>query len=202
MFVLAGSLARADAFDDAAAAYKRGDYAAAAPLFESLAVRGDHRAMAALGSMHAAGQGVEQSHRDAFRWFREAAKYNRADAQYRLGLMYDAGLGIRADQRKAVRWYQKAARQGYVHAYVMMGLKYLEGEGLPQDDVKAYAWLSLARPALSQAAPVADAVTDGALDPAEVLAKLGALEQRLDAAGREAAVALARRLAPSPAAAP
>lgn len=182
LLLLVACAASGDAFDDAAAAYKRGEFETAAPAFEALANKGDHRAMSVIASMYAAGQGVAQSHRQAFTWFRAAAKYNRPDAQFRLGLMYDAGLGLKSDQRKAVRWYRKAARQGYPDARVMMGLKYLKGEGFKQNKVKAYAWLSLARPFLeSRPAGAQDASEfEGMLQPADVLAELEALESELD----------------------
>jgi len=54
-------IAQADAFDDAVAANKRGDYFTSFPLFEKLASKGDAAAQTSLGLMLEKGQGVPRS---------------------------------------------------------------------------------------------------------------------------------------------
>ncbi len=122
-------------------AYKRGDFAAAAKEFEPLTRRGDHRAMYALGSMYAAGQGVEKDLGKAHDLFHEAAQNGRIDAMYKLGLMYEEGLGVKQDFRKALRYYQKSAKQGFPLSQYRFGMMYVDGKGLKANSVTGAAWL-------------------------------------------------------------
>lgn len=125
-------------------AYKRGDFATAAKEFRPLAERGDHRAMYALGSMYAAGLGIDKDLNMAFKLFYEAAKNGRIDAMYKLGLMYEDGLATKQDFRKALRYYQKSARQGYPLSQYRFGLMYARGKGVNPNPVTASAWLIIA----------------------------------------------------------
>ena len=75
-FVLAASLigqVEAGQFEDAIAAYRRGDYATALLQFRSLADQGDARAQNNLGMMYDTGQGVLENYNEAAKWFRRAA---------------------------------------------------------------------------------------------------------------------------------
>lgn len=131
-------------FKDGGNAYIDGDYETAANEFIPLAERGDHRAMYALGSMYAAGLGVEKDLKKAFELFKEAAQNGRADAMYKLGLMYEEGLGIRKNIKKALRYYQKSAKQGYPLGQYQLGLMYMNGSGVKQNLINAYAWMVVA----------------------------------------------------------
>lgn len=131
-------------FKEGGAAYLRGDYEAAAKEFIPLAERGDHRAMYALGSMYAAGHGVEKDLKKSFELFSESAKNGRADAMYKLGLMYEQGLGVKQNPKKAVRFYQKSAKQGYPLGQYRFGLMYEKGIVVKQNPINAYAWLVIA----------------------------------------------------------
>ena len=141
--VLNSQLCRAD-FKKGGDAYKQGDFETAAQEFLKVAVNGDHRAMYALGSMYAAGHGVEQDYKEAYKWFSRAAKHGRPDAQYKLGVMFDEGVGVGQDYNKAGKYYSKAAKRGYPLAQYRLGLLYSNGHGVTQNDVKAYAWLLVA----------------------------------------------------------
>ncbi len=136
-------LSHAD-FKEGGQAYLRGDYEAAAIEFIPLAERGDHRAMYALGSMHASGQGVEKNLKKSFELFSEAAKNGRADAMYKLGLMYEQAQGISQNLKKAARYYQKSAKKGYPLGQFRLGLLYMSGDGVKQNSINAYAWLVIA----------------------------------------------------------
>ncbi|HIF51758.1 MAG TPA: sel1 repeat family protein [Thiotrichaceae bacterium] len=131
-------------FKEGGYAYIDGDYETAANEFIPLAERGDHRAMYALGSMYAAGHGVEKDLKKSFELFSEAAKYGRADAMYKLGLMYEQGQGVKENQKKAIRYYQKSAKKGYPLAQYRFGLMYEKGLGAQQNLINAYAWLVIA----------------------------------------------------------
>lgn len=124
--------------------YKNGDFESAIGHFKEAAEKNDHRAMYALGSMYAGGQGIQQDYKQAYVWFRKADKFGRTDAQYKLGLMYEQGLGLKINPKKAVKWYSKAANGGYPPAWYKLGMMYAQGMGVKQNNTKAYAWLNAA----------------------------------------------------------
>lgn len=64
----------AGAFEDATAAYKRGDYAKAVELIRPLAERGDVRAQFNLATLYYNGQGGREDLPEAAKWFRMAAE--------------------------------------------------------------------------------------------------------------------------------
>ena len=109
-------VAQADAFDDAVAANKRGDYFTSFPLFEKLASRGDAAAQTSLGLMLEKGQGVPRSPAEAVQWYRLAAEQGYATAQVNLGLMYGKGLGVAQDEVRAYMWFMLAAGSGEPNA--------------------------------------------------------------------------------------
>ena len=131
-------------FQSGGDAYKQGDFNTAAKEFTVLAERGDHRAMYALGSMYAAGQGVDKNLEKAFSLFKEAALNGRIDAMYKLGLMYDEGQGVKQNYKKALRYYQKSAKGGYPLSQYRFGLMYADGKGVKKNRIIAYAWLIIA----------------------------------------------------------
>jgi TPR repeat protein len=120
-------------YDDATAAYQRGDYATAMRIIQPLANRGEANAQNTLGLMYHFGQGVPQSLAEAARWYRKAADQGEADAQNSLGWVYQYTQG---DYVEAVKWYRKAADQGHSAAQFNFGGMYYYGYGLLQD----YAW--------------------------------------------------------------
>ncbi len=65
--------AQADQFDDAYAAYKKGDYATTLRLLRPLAETGDASAQYSLGNMYANGQGVPQDYVEAHKWYNLSA---------------------------------------------------------------------------------------------------------------------------------
>ncbi len=103
--------ARAD-FQDAVAAYKRGDYATALREWRPFAEQADAGAQFNLGLMYSKGQGVPQDYAEAVKWYRLAAEQGYADAQNNLGLKYDLGQGVPQDYVQAHLWYNLAAAQG------------------------------------------------------------------------------------------
>jgi TPR repeat protein len=57
-------------YEDAVAAYNRGDYATALRLLRPLAEQGDVVAQFNLGTMYANGHGVSQNYAEAAKWYR------------------------------------------------------------------------------------------------------------------------------------
>jgi hypothetical protein len=87
-------------FEDAAAAYDRGDYATALRLYRPLADQGDAPAQNDLGLMYRDGRGVPQDYAEALTWYRLAADQGNAGAQNSLGVLYQNGHQRRAGGRR------------------------------------------------------------------------------------------------------
>ncbi len=96
-------------WDEAEAAYQRGDYATAIRELRPLAEQGDGDAQNNLGIMYDYGQGVPQDDAKAVKWYRKAAEQGNAGAQYNLGVMYGKGQGVPQDYAQAHMWYNLAA---------------------------------------------------------------------------------------------
>ena len=94
--LVVGGTALAGPVEDAAAAYKRGDYGSAARLFRPLADDGDASAQVVLGLMYKRGQGVPQDYAAAVRWYRLAAEQGDASAQADLGFPLRDRVGQQA----------------------------------------------------------------------------------------------------------
>jgi V8-like Glu-specific endopeptidase len=140
---LAGPAAAAE-LDDAVAAARRGEYAAALKVLSPLAAKGDARAQFDIGFMHAFGWGFPRNPADAIDWYRKAAEQGLPAAQHFLGLAYVNGEGVRPDDADAARWFGRAAAQGFAQAQYMLGLMMLDGRGVQQDPVQGYARIVLA----------------------------------------------------------
>lgn len=135
--------ASAQTYEEALAAYQRGDYATAYRGLRIHAAQGNASAQIYLGFMYVTGTGIPQDRAEAAKWFRKAADQGNAIAQFNLGLMYNKGEGVSQDHAEAVKWYRKAADQGDADAQSYLGLMYYKGQGVPQDFVQAYLWLNL-----------------------------------------------------------
>lgn len=135
----------ASPFDDAKAAYERGDDSTALTLFQPLAERGDPSAQFWLGAMYDLGRGVPKDFAAAARWYRRAAEQGNPMAQHNLATMYEQGQGVSAEYAlaAAIAWYRRAADQGYAPSQGNLGVLYAEGRGVKRDDVLAYKWFTL-----------------------------------------------------------
>ncbi len=131
-------------FDEAVAAYQRGDYATALREWRPLAEQGNADAQLFLGVMYDRGLGVTRDYAEAARWYRKAAEQGNAEAQHDLGVMHGEGLGVTQDYAEVARWYRKAAEQGYAEAQSNLGVMYGIGQGVPRDYVLAHMWFNLA----------------------------------------------------------
>jgi uncharacterized protein len=141
--VIAGA-AFAGEFEDATAAYNRGDYATALHLISALAGQGDADAQFNLGLLYNKGKGVTQNYVEALKWYGLAADQAHPGAQLNLGVMYKNGKGVPQDYAEAVKWYRLAADQGIAEAQYNMGIMYKNGQGVPKDYVQAHMWFNLA----------------------------------------------------------
>lgn len=136
--------AAAQTFDEAFAAYERGDYAAAYRDFRPIAERGDARAQYYLAQLYRSGLGVPQDFAEAARWYGRAAVQGDAKAQTALAYQYHVGKGVAQNYGEALRWYRRAADRGDALAAYNIGAMHYFGEGVPKDYVQAERWYRVA----------------------------------------------------------
>jgi TPR repeat protein len=127
-------------YEDAAAAYNRGDYETARRLWLPLAEVGNTDAQTKLGLIYEKGQGVPHDYAAATMWYRKAADQGDPTAQFFLGMMYENGRGVPQEDAIAVNWYRKAADQGEPNAQCNLGFMYYNGRGVTRDYGTAATW--------------------------------------------------------------
>jgi TPR repeat protein len=137
-------------FDDALAAYRRGDYATAMSEWAILAKYGDPAAQTNIGEMFLRGEGVEKDRDVAIYWFRRAAARDFPEAEYRLGRTY---LGN--DNEEAAHWFKEAASHGHVPSLNHLATLYEQGQGVAKNLGEAFR---LRRQAASSGNMVAEAM--------------------------------------------
>jgi TPR repeat protein len=104
------------------------------------AQEGDAQAQCYLGVCYQNGQGVEQNHKEAVKWFRRSAEQNDPVAQCYLGVSYISGAGVPQEFGEAARWLREAAEQGDPAAQFNLGMLYETGQGVPQNYADAINW--------------------------------------------------------------
>jgi uncharacterized protein len=127
-------------FDDAAAAYGRGDYASALPLLRALAEQDNPEAEYDLGQMYMNGQGVPQNYTEAVKWWRKAAEHGVTSAEYNLGLAYEQGKGAPNDDIEALKWFGLAASLGNAKAQFALGAMFFDKKPGGPDYKHAMEW--------------------------------------------------------------
>lgn len=131
-------------FAEAVAAFSRGDYAEAAPIFMRYAEKGDAEAQAWIGACYANGNGVASSLHGAFFWYSKAAEQGHVLAATNVGAMLAMGQGASRDVEAGVAWLRKAADAGDAMARYNLATIYAKGEGVPQDKAAAVKLFRLA----------------------------------------------------------
>jgi tetratricopeptide (TPR) repeat protein len=111
MVAVLTAAASAGPFEDAAAAYRQGDYTRALRIIRPMARKGYAPAQFKLGLIYVRGNGVPQDYREALRWYRKAADQDNAAAQRNLGVMFGEGRGVPQDYAEALKWFRRAAEQ-------------------------------------------------------------------------------------------
>jgi TPR repeat protein len=139
-----GFQANAGPYDDATAAYKRGDYATALKLIRPIAEQGNLAAEYNLATMYYNGEGARRDYAEAMKWFRQAADKGDIASQRYLGFMYAEGQGVPSNDVESFKWYGRAAEQGDADAANNLGVMYSDGRGAPKDLVEAHKWFALA----------------------------------------------------------
>ena len=111
MVAVLTATASAGPFEDAAAAYRQGDYTTTLRVIRPMARKGYAPAQFKLGLIYVKGNGVPQDYREALKWYRKAADQGNAAAQRELGVMFGEGLGVPQDYVEALKWFRRAAEQ-------------------------------------------------------------------------------------------
>jgi TPR repeat protein len=142
VLIALNSMAHAGDRQDAAAAYKRGDYVSALHSLAPAAERGDPIAQCQLGFMYQNGLGTAQDYKLAALWYSKAAEQSLDKAQYSLALLYLNGVGVARDYEAAIHWLNLAAAQGHAEAQYNLGVLYTSGTGVPKDYHAALDWFS------------------------------------------------------------
>jgi TPR repeat protein len=194
--LLVAQAAAAD-FDQAVAAFDKGDYATAIREVKPLAEKGDPRSQYAMGVMAENGFGMRKDLGQAAAWYRKAAEQGNADAQFNLGAMYEHGVGMPVNYAQAARWYRPAAEEGDIDALSNLGVLYEKGLGVKKNPVLALALYNVSvaydsdkygtaaknRQGLANRMPLAD--VQKALQLTNALLAPGALKPRLQAAWKD-----------------
>jgi hypothetical protein len=173
-----GGAAVAGPPEDAAAAYRRGDYATALKLFRPLADQGNAEAQLWLGTIYDEDPGVLRNYAEATKWYRKAGDQGVALAQFNLAIMYAKGEGVPQNDAEAAQWYRLAADQGLAGAQFNLGIMYAEGKGVPQDHVLAHMWLDLI---VSELAPLGKDRRNTTVDALDLVASKMSLAQVAEA---------------------
>jgi cell division septation protein DedD len=150
LLLVASSAFAQSGFDQAASAYKHGDFKTALSVFRPLAENGDAKAQSILGLMYSYGEGVPVDYQEASRWYRRAAEQGSSVAQYNLGMLYLEGKGVSQDSDEAVKWLTQAADGGHFRARSILAkldagtYSYLESG--PNDALEAPPTLATTEP--------------------------------------------------------
>ncbi len=128
--------------------------------YRKAAAQGDADAEYGLGSMYAAGEGIQRDPAQAHEWITRAAQHGHANAINALAQAYiDGELGIDEAQRsgaEALRWVRRAADSGYLPAMERLAAAYRTGAyGLAVDLQRAEALDARSRAARGVAAKAA-----------------------------------------------
>ncbi|MBA9859633.1 tetratricopeptide repeat protein [Ralstonia insidiosa] len=131
--------------EDAATAFKHGDYSTAMALWRPLAEEGNAAAQTGMGILYENGREVVKSEAQAVAWYQKAAAQGDAEAEYRLGQRYVQGplstSSFPRDVPRGLTLMKKAADQGHVRSMEAIAEYYRNGLfGVRKDAVEATAW--------------------------------------------------------------
>ena len=102
------------------------------------------RAQCRLAFMYDFGKGIEQSAKNAMKYYQLAVDQGDAEAQSRLAYKYSLGRGVQKNAFMAVKYWQLSAEQGYAPAQRNLGSMYQRGDGVEQNDKTAVKYFQLA----------------------------------------------------------
>ena len=94
--------------DEAATAYRAGEFEKAMSMATPLAAEGSADAQLIVGLMYRDGTGVSKDERRAFEMFELSAENGNVAAQFNVAKAYQEGHGTRRDYIRARYWYERA----------------------------------------------------------------------------------------------
>jgi hypothetical protein len=97
-------------YEDAGAAYERGDYATALLLLRPLADQGVAKAQYQLAEMYLLGEGFPPDDAQALKWYLMSAGRDFPHAQFALGFIYMNAIGVAKDYVQALKWFRLCER--------------------------------------------------------------------------------------------
>lgn len=104
------------------------------------AEKGDAGAQFDLACRYHIGNGIQQNHAEAVKWYRRCAEQGWGIAQFFVGQAFAHGEGVPKDSAEAVKWYKKAAEQGFDGAEANLAACYAKGDGVPRSMSEAAKW--------------------------------------------------------------
>jgi TPR repeat protein len=105
-----------------------------------LAERKIGRAMLLLGNIYYTGKGVEQSYKEAIKWYEMAAEQHESYGWCNLGYCYYYGRDLEVNYEKAYECYSQAAYMGNANAMYKLGDMYFRGNHVEEDKNAAFYW--------------------------------------------------------------
>ena len=93
------------------------------------AEEGDSDAQSQLGTMLAAGEGVEQDPEEALNWLTKAVEQGNLTAIFNLGIIYERGIGVPQNDDEAGFWFWQAAEKEDVGARMKLGTMLIKNRG-------------------------------------------------------------------------
>ena len=107
---------------------------------EALAERGISRAMLWLGNIYYTGKGVDQSYREAAKWYEMAADNLESYGLCNLGYCYYYGRDMDVDYKRAYECFSMAAYMCNPNAMYKLGDMYYHGNHVKKDKNAAFYW--------------------------------------------------------------
>jgi TPR repeat protein len=131
--------ASADELKQAQRAFRDGDHAGAAAIFQPLARQGNPIAQFNLAVMYDDGIGLPQNLALALTWYERAAEAGLVDGQYMTGRFYGRGRGTAQDPGKALFWFDLARAGGHPLAAKLRDQHWSQLSGPQRNAIEAKA---------------------------------------------------------------
>lgn len=81
---------------------------------------------------------------EAMKYFKIAAEYQIADAEYQIAVMYRDGNGPVKNYHEYVLWLKRAAKHGHVYSQLLLGNLFNDGIRVERDVQESFKWYLLA----------------------------------------------------------
>lgn len=102
---------------------------------------GDGEAQFELGFKYNNGDGIQQNHSEALKWYSLAASSDHAGALNNLAVMFSNGEGVSRNSQKAAELYTKSADFGSAVAMYNLALHYFVGSGIKKSAKKGQSYI-------------------------------------------------------------